>query len=144
MNTILEINIDNFIETKQMESANEELLLSNNKKSSKSKSDSSNTKEIDISDKESEEEEDIYEQVKILRKALVQLKNKVSVLKGFETLTINGRSILEGLTLHFNNNILPVKFRELRKDMLSKAEFKNEQMKLLTKNDLDFIKKDNA
>lgn len=39
---------------------------------------------------------------------------------------------------------MPAKIKEMRKEFYSKAEFKNDSMKLLTKNDLEFMKKDNA
>ena len=57
-------------------------------------------------------------------------------------LTYGKQGMLEGITRHVMGGAFTTKIRELRKEFFSKAEFKNESMKLLTKNDLEFLKKD--
>ena len=53
-----------------------------------------------------------------------------------------GGSLVDGLSKHIMDSGLDKKVRELRKDFLQKAEFKNEMQKFLSKAEMDAVTKD--
>ena len=57
-------------------------------------------------------------------------------------LAYGGGSVLDGLTKHIASEGIADRLRDLKKEMLSKTEFKTETMKLLGKEDLEAIRKD--
>ena len=66
-------------------------------------------------------------------------------MKQFDELKLlgfDGASILAGITKHVMAEGVTAKMRDMRKEFFSKAEFKNEAMKLLTKLDLEIMKKE--
>ena len=62
------------------------------------------------------------------------------MFKELQHLSFGGeQSILQGIVKHVMVEGFSSKFRELKKEFYSKSEFKNDSIKLLTKNDLELI-----
>lgn len=53
-----------------------------------------------------------------------------------------GGSLVDGLSKHIMDSGLDKKVRELRKDFLQRAEFKNEMQKFLSKAEMDAVTKE--
>ena len=88
--------------------------------------------------------DELVKTVDVLKNQIKTMKEDFKSLKELELLKYGNKNILEGITKHVMGSAFTNKVRELRKEFFSKAEFKNETMKLLTKSDLEFLKKDNS
>lgn len=96
----------------------------------------------------SEEEEQDFDSSEIQfqldehKRKIEKLEETVYMFNEIKLLAYGGGSVLDGLTKHISSEGIADKLRELKKEMLSKTEFKTESMKLLGKPDLEAIRKD--
>ena len=70
-----------------------------------------------------------------------KLETSVAALNELKKFTLGG-SLVDGLSKHIMDSGLDKKVRELRKDFLQRAEFKNEMQKFLPKSEMDAVTKD--
>ena len=61
----------------------------------------------------------------------------LSVFDDLKKLSLSGENMVDGITKHVMASGFNTKIRELRKEFYSKAEFKNESLKYMTKADME-------
>jgi predicted RNase H-like nuclease (RuvC/YqgF family) len=83
-------------------------------------------------------------EIRNLKEKIEDLKEELRPVEELKMMTMSGATMLDGITKHISVHLMSQKIKELRKEFYSKGEFKNDSMKLLTKNDMEFLKKDNA
>lgn len=88
--------------------------------------------------------QEMEKEVDTLKIKFKTIKQELQDLKELSMLKHGNKNILEGISKHVVNTGLAAKIKDLRRDFFSKADFKNETMKLLTKSDLEFLKKDTS
>jgi t-SNARE complex subunit (syntaxin) len=74
---------------------------------------------------------------KDLARKTSKIEENLQVFDDLKKLSMSGENMVDGITKHVMASGFNSKIRELRKEFFSKAEFKNESMKFMSKADME-------